>query len=166
VRVLLAAFAIAAFAPPATAVADAVPACAAHVERGSLPTWARAGFTPPDQSVPHVVGRSGRILGVLFSDPLRASPSRKHANKILWVARAPVESGDLRIRAWRMRGTTRIGPIVTRVVPGGPGPSGIDLPTPGCWRMALTWPGHRDALDVRVQPRGGAHSAGSRPRSA
>ena len=136
----------------ADAVAATVPACAAHVDRGSLPTWARGGFTPPDQSVPHVVGRSGRIVAVLFNYPLRASPSREHPNKILWVARDPVEHGDLRVRAWRMHGTTRIGPILTRVVPGGPGPSGIDLPAPGCWRMALAWPGHQDALDLRVRP--------------
>jgi len=33
-----------------------------------------------------------------------------------------------------------------RHVPGGPGPSIIDLPRPGCWRLALTWPEHTDTM--------------------
>jgi len=34
----------------------------------------------------------------------------------------------------------------SRSVPGGPGPSIIDLPRPGCWRLTLTWPEHNDTM--------------------
>ena len=36
-----------------------------------------------------------------------------------------------------------------RVVPGGPGPSFLNLPAEGCWRLSLSWSGRRDVLDVR-----------------
>jgi hypothetical protein len=47
-----------------------------------------------------------------------------------------------------MRGTRAIGRPVTRVVPGGPGPSIIDLPAAGCWRVDASWGRHRDQLDL------------------
>jgi hypothetical protein len=34
-------------------------------------------------------------------------------------------------------------------VPGGPGPSIINLPAPGCWTLHLSWSGHRDELKLR-----------------
>jgi hypothetical protein len=37
----------------------------------------------------------------------------------------------------------------TRSVPGGPGPSIINLPAPGCWTLHLTWSGHTDELKLR-----------------
>ena len=37
----------------------------------------------------------------------------------------------------------------TRSVPGGPGPSIIDLPAPGCWTLHLSWSGHTDQLKLR-----------------
>ena len=42
-----------------------------------------------------------------------------------------------------------MGKPVSRTVAGGPGPSIIDLPAAGCWRMALTWSGHSDSIDLR-----------------
>jgi hypothetical protein len=33
-------------------------------------------------------------------------------------------------------------------VPGGPGPSIIDLPAPGCWTLHLSWSGHTDKLKL------------------
>jgi hypothetical protein len=38
---------------------------------------------------------------------------------------------------------------VTHVVNGGPGPSIIDLPAAGCWRLDLRWAGHSDTVDIR-----------------
>ena len=58
---------------------------------------------------------------------------------------------DLRIRAQRMQGAQPIGPVVIRTVIGGPGPSIIDLPAPGCWRLALRWSGRTDTLDLRYR---------------
>ena len=54
-----------------------------------------------------------------------------------------------KIRAQRMEGRRRVGRPVTRVVVGGPGPSGINLPAPGCWRLSLRWSGRADELDLR-----------------
>ncbi len=41
--------------------------------------------------------------------------------------------------------------VVRREVPGGPGPSELDLPAPGCWHLRLTWRGQSDTLDLPVQ---------------
>ena len=43
-------------------------------------------------------------------------------------------------------GSTR---TATVSVPGGPGPSIINLPAPGCWTLHLSWSGHRDELKLR-----------------
>ncbi|MGZ4412468.1 MAG: hypothetical protein ACXVY8_10090 [Gaiellaceae bacterium] len=113
-----------------------------HVLRGSLPLWARGGFHPPTQRIPHVLGRSGGIVAVLFAYPLLSPPPKTHANKILWVSRVPVNSlTNLRIHARRMLGSRALGAPVTRIVRGGPGPSIVDLPVPGCWRLSLRWAG-------------------------
>jgi hypothetical protein len=58
-------------APTPTSVNVAL-SCVASEETSSLPGWARAGFTPPDQPVVHVNGLRGDILGVVFGDPLHA----------------------------------------------------------------------------------------------
>jgi hypothetical protein len=133
---------------------SAVPACRSAVDKGVLPTWARTGFSDPRPRLPHVIGRSGEIAALVFGYPLTSPESRKRSNKILWVSRRAVKPlSDLRIRAQRMDGRRRVGPAVTRVVVGGPGPSGIDLPAPGCWRMTLRWSGRTDQLDLRyVRP--------------
>jgi hypothetical protein len=118
--------------------------CRPVVATDALPTWARAGFTGDGAGNPHAMSRNGDILGVLFGTPLNAPPATDHNNKILWVSRAPVSSGDLLITAKR-DGTTE---TVDRKVTGGPGPSIIDLPTAGCWRLTLQWSGHTDTMDL------------------
>ena len=96
--------------------------------------------------MPHVMGRSGRIVAILFGDPLVAPPARDGANKILWVSRNPVRPlSDLRIRASDGSHT------VSRVVQGGPGPSLVDLPA-GCWHLSLGWSGRSDSRDSVAGP--------------
>jgi hypothetical protein len=129
-----------------------VPPCSSAVRKGTLPVWARGGFHPPTQRMPHVLGRSGAIVAILFSYPLKASPPARHpANKILWVSRrswsAPT---NLRISAQRMEGTRLLGKPVHRILQGGPGPSYVDLPA-GCWRLSLRWAGRTDGLDLRYR---------------
>ena len=34
------------------------------------------------------------------------------------------------------------------VLHGGPGPSIVDLPTAGCWRITASWSGQRDRLEL------------------
>jgi hypothetical protein len=129
--------------------------CRAVVQRGVLPSWARTGFSDPRPKLPHEVSRGGRLAALLFGDPLTAPPRTNVNNKILWVSRPALTppAGDLRLRAQRMRGTRRIGRPVIRIVPGGPGPSLIDLPAAGCWRIDASWWGYRDQIDLRYVPR-------------
>jgi hypothetical protein len=148
--VAVAAAAIAAPAGSSSRAGSSVPACHSAVHHGVLPTWARTGFSDPRPRLPHVIGRSDEIAALVFGYPLRSPPGKDRANKILWVSRRAVRPlSDLRIRAQRMEGRRRVGRPVIRVVVGGPGPSGIDLPAAGCWRLTLRWSGRSDQLDLR-----------------
>jgi hypothetical protein len=124
------------------------PGCAADVAAAPLPGWARSGFQPPDQPVPYVTGGHGEIVGVLFGSPLSAPPAPDRNNKILWVPRDPAAAGPLTITATRADGAG----TASQQVPDGPGPSTVDMPSAGCWRFALTWPGHSDQVLVAYQP--------------
>ena len=120
-------------------------------DRGVLPVWARTGFSEERPKVPHVLGRDGEIVAILFGD-LTAPPSKDPGNKILWVAKDPVKPlSDLRISARRIVHGHYTGRTVHRTVAGGPGPSGIEMPVPGCWRMTLKWSGRTDRLDLRYR---------------
>jgi hypothetical protein len=134
----------------AAAASPSTPACHSVVRQGVLPTWARTGFSDPRPRLPHVLGRSGEIAALVFGYPLRSPAAKDRGNKILWVSRRDVKAlSDLRIHAQRMDGRRRVGRPVTRVVVGGPGPSGINLPAPGCWRLTLRWSGRVDELDLQ-----------------
>jgi hypothetical protein len=137
---------------PARAAAASTTRCHSAVHHGVLPTWARTGFSDPRPRMPHVLGRSGEIAAVIFGYPLLAPPAESRANKILWVSRRPIKPPDkLRIRAQRMRGDKPVGKHVVRVIVGGPGPSYLNLPTQGCWRLSLRWSGRSDELDLDFQ---------------
>jgi hypothetical protein len=126
--------------------------CRAQVEDGVLPTWARTGFSEARPRMPYALGGSRRIAAILWG-PLDSPPAANVNNKILWVSRVPVRPGsDLTIRAQRMDGTDRLGDPVTRTVTGGPGPSIINLPSPGCWRLTLRWSGWTDHIDLQYKP--------------
>jgi hypothetical protein len=141
-----------AFVVAATGAAPAAPAaapCRQRLEQGVLPVWARGGFSESRPKAPHVVGRSKRIVAIVFGYPLLSPPAPRRANKILWVARAPVgPHSDLRISARLMRGADASGRVVERRVLGGPGPSIVNLPAAGCWRFTLRWSGGSDTLDL------------------
>lgn len=119
--------------------------CGGAVVTSTLPPWARAGFSPGAFVNPHVSGTQNRIIGVLFTDPLRAPAAAGRSNKVLWVARKH-GSGPLRISA-RLTGTSL---TATSTVAGGPGPSTLDLPQAGCWQLTLRWSGQRDRLAVPI----------------
>lgn len=118
--------------------------CKHAVRRAPLPTWARAGFSPPGQTAIYVQGVGGDIVGVLFGWPLTSPPPRGRQNKILWVARVSEGGEPLRIAARLVSSDL----VVVRQVQGGPGPSVVNLPAAGCWRFELTWSGHADQLYV------------------
>ncbi|GAA2909721.1 hypothetical protein GCM10010517_76140 [Streptosporangium fragile] len=90
------------------------------------------------------------MLAVLFGYPLFSPPMPDRGNKILWRSRVPpVPSDPLRIEA-RLDGG---GTPVRITVDGGPGPSIIDLPSPGCWRLNLRWGSHLDSIDLEYAGR-------------
>jgi hypothetical protein len=139
--------------PQATAQASAAfPAasngCVGQPPVSPLPVWARAGFTPADQAMPHVVGASGNLVAILWAtrDALHAPPLQDRSNKILWVSRIPLTTSDPLVIKATLAGSTR---TATMSVPGGPGPSIIDLPASGCWTLHLSWSGHTDELKLR-----------------
>jgi hypothetical protein len=133
----------------ATACTGNSASASCDVLTGALPTWAQGGFTPPTQSVPHVLGAGGDIVGVLFGEPLHSPPQPDHSNKILWVSRPAADSSPLQISA-ALNGSDL---TAAREIAGGPGPSTVDLPKAGCWTFTLTWSGHTDRVDI---PYGGS----------
>ena len=138
-------------APPA-APATSPPSgarCGSPVSTEALPTWVRGGFNFDGSGIPHVLSRGGDLMAILFGSPLTAPPAEDHNNKILWVSRLPVTTGDtLKITAARAGSAETAG----RAVPGGPGPSTVDLPSAGCWTLTLQWSGHTDTLDLTYVP--------------
>ena len=129
----------------------AASSCASAVVYGSLPTWARAGFTPPSVAMPYVLGSHGDIVAVLWArhDPLVTPTPPGRANKILWVSKLPASGGSsLEITARQLIGGTAVGAVQRRTVLGGPGPSTIDMPTAGCWQFTLRWSGHVDTVNL------------------
>jgi hypothetical protein len=117
-------------------------ACTGNISTAELPTWARSGFSPTALRIAHVVSAHGHIMGILFGT-LRAHQPAGVNNKILWAAQDGY--GTLKISA-QLEGSNR---SVTRTVT--LGPSIVDVPAAGCWRMTLTWSGHRDTIAFRYR---------------
>jgi len=157
-------FALVTAALVATSAAGSTPArrvgawagpCHAQVRHDVLPVWMRTGFSDPRPRVPYVLGERGAIGAVLFGWPLNAPPSQHRNNKILWVPRhSRKTAAAMSIRLQLMDGDRTVGAPVRRVLPTGPGPSIVDAPSAGCWRLTLSWSGQRDRLDLRYTPPG------------
>jgi hypothetical protein len=123
------------------------PPCRSAVTHGVLPEWARGGFSDPRPVMPFVTSASGNVVGILFGDPLSSPPRPDIANKVLWVWHdLPADTTTLHASA-RLNGT---GPVVTTGLPSPLGPSYVDLPAPGCWRLSLTWAGGSDTIDLQA----------------
>lgn len=125
---------------PATSTAG----CSTEYPARTLPSWADTGFRK-GATIPYVVGDEGQIAAIVWEEhaPLVVPSPKGRNNKILWAARPPAQLGeDLHIRA-SLEGTDE---VVTRTIEGGPGPSTVDLPKPGCWSMDLSWGEHHDHL--------------------
>ena len=83
----------------------------------------------------------------------RSCRAQVHHNKILWVPRqlsrtVPAldpASAHGRRPTWAHRSAGR---------PDGPGPSIVDAPSAGCWRLTLSWSGRRDTVDLRYATTG------------
>jgi hypothetical protein len=123
--------------------------CRSQLLDGVLPAWARAGFSQPRPQMPYALGESGRIAAILWGS-LDSPPSADHSNKILWVSRVPTRPGrNFTIRAQQLVAAKPLGAPIIRTVSGGPGPSIINLPAPGCWRLTLRWSGWTDHVDLQ-----------------
>jgi hypothetical protein len=119
------------------------------VDSGVLPEWARAGFSEKEPRIAHVIGRDDRLAAIFFG-PLTAPPRKDEGNKILWVSREPQNApSDLKLTATHLGSDE----TVRRTVPRGPGPSGIDMPKPGCWRVHAKWADQQDDLDLTYTAR-------------
>jgi hypothetical protein len=127
------------------AVPSPARACGSPVRTDALPSWARTGFSWDGSGMNHVYGDRGDIVAILFGSPLRSPPAEDHGNKILWVSRQPVESPDQLEVTGVLDGTAE---RASQTVQGGPGPSIVDLPRPGCWRLTLSWSGRTDTMDL------------------
>lgn len=109
-----------------------------------LPEWASSAFSEPPRQL---VGAEGRIIAVPFGWPLHAPEQvADRSNKILWLAE--VGGGPLVIDAEEVAS----GRTTSVTLPGGPGPSIVDMPAPGCWRFSLTWADQHDEVLVRYLP--------------
>jgi hypothetical protein len=117
----------------------------AAAAQGAQPGTGRGGrFSDKEPRMPYVLGEHGDIIAILFGNPLASPPRKDMSNKILWVSRPLLTtSSPLTIKASLPGGT-----IFTTQVPGGPGPSIIDLPKAGCWHLTLTWSQHTDTMDL------------------
>jgi hypothetical protein len=96
----------------------------------------------------HVTGEAGNIVAILWAtrDALHSPSLPDMGNKVLWVSRIPLAARNPLIIKATLAGSTR---TATMSVPGGPGPSLINLPAPGCWTFHLSWSGHTDELKLR-----------------
>src|SRR3954453_8627675 len=120
-------------------------------DTGVLQQWARTGFSEKEPKIPHLLGDDGLIVAILFG-PLEAPPGPDTGDKVLWVPKNPVKPlSDLKITAQRVEDGKPVGKPEHRTVAGGPGPSGIELPKAGCWRMSLAWSGRTDELQLRYR---------------
>ena len=106
--------------------------------------------------MPHVLGAHDDIMAILWArhDPLVSPALPDRNNRVLWVSRVDLRTGsNLEVRAQRMAGAVPVGPVQTREVVGGPGPSGINMPSSGCWLFQLSWSGHTDSVALEYSPR-------------
>jgi hypothetical protein len=116
---------------------------------GGLPDWTQRA-APPERT-PYAISHEGNAIAVLFGYPLRAGKNVQNpSNKILWVMRDSRDEQQLQLT---MRPSGRAAPTVTltRAADSGPGeiyPSGVDVPTAGCWTVQAEWNGHHATLEL------------------
>ncbi len=119
--------------------------CRSTVVTGVLPVWARGGFSDARPVMPYVTSSSGRIVAILW-EPLTGPPANPDGDKVLWVWRTPADTTSIRAVA-RLDGT---GPALAQFATDVTGPSAVSLPSAGCWRVAISWPGCADTIDLQA----------------
>ena len=114
-----------------------------------LPTWARIGFSDKEPRMPVVYSRTRAMVAIIFASPLSSPERPGAANKILWVTDAPAAAGEPLLISGQLEGGSA---VAHTSVDGGPGPSYVDVPQPGCWVFQLDWGTHRDVIALPYAP--------------
>ncbi len=137
------------------AVASAPARCVpAAVHNGAPPRWTAAAWSDssPGFRVPYSLASGHTAAAFFFASKLRAGHPSNPSNKVLWIVRYPRNGHPLEITARLGRDPAEVVRI-SRPADSSPGeihPSDVDLPSPGCWHLQLTWGSHRANLDIRV----------------
>lgn len=129
----------------------------APIHHGAAPDWTAPvwGSSSGPLEVPYALA-SGETALAFFWARLRAGHPDNPFNKVLWVVQASRKGHPLVIEATSASSPGRT-VVLREEADSGPGeiyPSYVDLPTPGCWRLALRWGTHRATIDVTVHPAG------------
>jgi hypothetical protein len=141
---------LAAFPPSTDAVTVDGGCGATRMWKGSIPPeLERAAGDNAPHGLPVVYADPPVLAGFVFGYPLRSGSPQDPSNKVLWVV-AGGRTGPLVIDA---HPATASQPSVHLSFPdnSGPGniyPSGVDVPTAGCWHLTLAWSGHTAQLDL------------------
>lgn len=118
------------------------------------PPWSAAAWSDSSGfAAPYALASDDAAAAFFFTPALRAGHPTDPANKVLWVVRFPRDGHPLVITA-RLGADPATTVRITRPADSSPGeiyPSYVDLPRPGCWRLALAWGSHRAHIDVQVR---------------
>jgi hypothetical protein len=134
--------------PPVRGAAYASGGCGASpLLVGAAPGWASSADPP---RIRYALAERGQVAGFVFGYPLMAGNPQPYSDKILWVVASPRDGMPLRVTGHPLGAAA---PIVSSTwpadsAPGETYPSGIVVPSPGCWQFALSWNGHTDTVDL------------------
>lgn len=141
---------LAAFSPSSDAVTVEGGCGSTRVWKGSVPAdLERAAGQNAPHGLPIAFADPPVLAGFVFGYPLRAGPAENPSNKVLWVVSGG-RTGPLVVDAHPAGATA---PTVHYSFPdnSGPGniyPSGVDVPSAGCWHLTFTWSGHTASIDL------------------
>lgn len=116
----------------------------APVYNGSIPPWASENAPA---GLNYVIASPDLAMGYLFSYPLRSGPG---GNKILWYVRAPRGGEPLEADGHPL-GSALPAVHFSKADDSWPGeiyPSGVTVPSPGCWHFHLAWNGYAADVDL------------------
>ena len=124
------------------ATPSAASACDGSVVTAVIPSWARAGFSEKEPVMPYATSTGGAMVALIFNDPLTSPTAAGTGNKILWVTNVD-EGSPLQISGRLEGGTQSMQQELSA-----PGPSGIEVPAPGCWQFTLDWATHHETISI------------------
>ena len=118
--------------------------CGTTSSSASLPAWASGSGLPAGPRV--VVGERGLAVAAPFVQTLSSHPLTNRKNKVLILTKSVAQDGLLRIEA-------SLDPARFSSVRHGNTddsfPGYLDVPSPGCWRIDLSWSGGSDTMFLR-----------------